>query len=163
MEQKEGFELFEEKDDISGNVAKEIDQPSEEGIQDESEDLKMFGHCPNDFVNYKENIAKYEAIKSLVNTYTKNEENKSRQRQEFANKLFSFMKTLSIVFCFVYCFISLALFSQNNGIPIIIELFKWFAGITLVQFISMVFFIVKYLFKDNEKMFEHFKDLLNKK
>lgn len=114
---------------------------------------------PEHLIEYKKIIYNSEHLSNVITVFNGNEVGKDNQRKELKNDLIKLLYFLLVVFNLTA--ISLFIFlAYKDKIDNLMDLFKWFLVVTLGEIIAMIFFIVKFLFSDNVKMYEQIKNII---
>lgn len=139
---------------------KEVEEENLSGYQN-NEDIEvlLIKKDPKQFVEYKKNVSKYESVGAVIENFTKSEENKSPQRSELQASLILILKFQINFFTGIFIVVMFYLL-YNNKTHEMINVFKWFMLGTLGEITAIIFFIVKFLFNNNEDIFKHIKEIL---
>lgn len=139
---------------------KEVEEENLSGYQN-NEDIEvlLIKKDSKQFVEYKKNVSKYESVGAVIENFTENEKNKAPQREKLQEKLIVILELQIIFFTVIFLLVLCYLFNEKKT-DAMIDVFKWFMIGTLGEITAIVFFIVKFLFNNNEGIFKHIKEIL---
>lgn len=115
---------------------------------------------PEHLVEYKKISDKFTHLQDILRVFNGNEIGKDYERKDLKRHLIIILYSLLVIFNLTAIIIFIFLARKGN-INDLILLFKWFLVVTLGEIIAMVFFIVRFLFNDNIKMYEQIKNIIS--